>query len=169
MSLWCVCPVVCGSPSRAFGSVCGPKATFPSTAVPRFPGPAGDGKYVPPQTHKSSSPSSTQVLLWLFSEALSHPPSLLLCAVCAMWCSNCWSQPDSREFQVRGLNYMNDKVKVPSLQAAYNLLGVDLLLSDTKVHLLTHPPTHILSIHPSIPRLGDDSTQLAGSPSLFTA
>jgi hypothetical protein len=28
---------------------------------------------------------------------------------------------------------MNDKVKVPSLQAAYNLLGVDLLLSDTKV------------------------------------
>lgn len=34
---------------------------------------------------------------------------------------------------MRGLNYMNDKVKVPSLQAAYNLLGVDLLLSDTKV------------------------------------
>jgi hypothetical protein len=57
---------------------------------------------------------------------------------------------------------MNDKVKVPSLQAAYNLLGVDLLLSDTKVRSLTHPSTHILSIHPSITRLGERGIDPAG-------
>ena len=47
--------------------------------------------------------------------------------------SNAWSQPDATEFYVRGANYMNDKVKVLSKQGAYNLLGVDLLLTDTKV------------------------------------
>jgi hypothetical protein len=50
-----------------------------------------------------------------------------------MSCRNCWSQPDATEFYVRGLSYMTDKVKVPSQEAAYNLLGVDLLLSDMKV------------------------------------
>jgi len=46
---------------------------------------------------------------------------------------NAWSQPDATEFYVRGPNYMNDKVKVLSQEGAYNLLGVDLLLTDTKV------------------------------------
>lgn len=38
-----------------------------------------------------------------------------------------WSEPDAAAFMIRGPNYLTDKKKVPSAQAKFRLVGVDLL------------------------------------------
>lgn len=43
---------------------------------------------------------------------------------------NCWSMPESSEFQVRGPNYLSDKKKVPSDEYIFPCRGVDLFLTD---------------------------------------
>lgn len=53
---------------------------------------------------------------------------------------------------VRGINYMSDRVKVPSSQAAYNLLGVDLLLSEEKHNCASSSPSSFLSRCRRLPR-----------------
>jgi hypothetical protein len=43
---------------------------------------------------------------------------------------NCWSLPTHESFQVRGSNYLADKVKVPSKEFLFPTRGVDLFLTD---------------------------------------
>ncbi|CAM9289826.1 unnamed protein product [Phaeothamnion confervicola] len=47
---------------------------------------------------------------------------------------NCWEEPAGPTFKVRGLTYMADGKKVPSAEAAYVLLGIDLLVSEETHH-----------------------------------
>jgi hypothetical protein len=44
---------------------------------------------------------------------------------------NCWSEPAPEDFQVRGSNYLADKVKVASGAFVFPVRGVDLFLTDT--------------------------------------
>jgi len=44
--------------------------------------------------------------------------------------NNVWTEPDASSFNVRGPLYLRKKVKQPSQQSAYLLLGSDLLMSD---------------------------------------
>lgn len=54
--------------------------------------------------------------------------------------SNCWEEPASEEFKVRGKHYLTDGKKVSSVQSGYMLLGIDLLLSSTPhTHLSARP------------------------------
>ncbi len=43
---------------------------------------------------------------------------------------NCWSEPISSEFKVRGANYLRDKIKVASGPFLFPARGVDVFLSD---------------------------------------
>lgn len=43
---------------------------------------------------------------------------------------NCWSRPDTKEFHVRGPNYLSDQKKVPSGDYLFPCRGVDLFLTD---------------------------------------
>lgn len=43
---------------------------------------------------------------------------------------NCWSEPVHDEFNVRGANYLKDRIKFPSKQFLFPLRGVDVFLSD---------------------------------------
>ena len=43
---------------------------------------------------------------------------------------NCWSQPDNKEFHVRGPNYLSDRIKVTSGPFLFPTRGVDLFLTD---------------------------------------
>jgi len=43
---------------------------------------------------------------------------------------NCWSEPTYEDFKVRGKNYLNDRVKVPSGPFLFPVRGVDLFLTD---------------------------------------
>lgn len=49
---------------------------------------------------------------------------------------NCWSSPPSKNFQVRGPNYLKDKKKVPSADFLFPCRGCDLFLTD-------NPPVNI--------------------------
>lgn len=44
---------------------------------------------------------------------------------------NCWSEPDSENFQVRGANYISDKVKEASGPFVFPVRATDLFLTDT--------------------------------------
>lgn len=44
---------------------------------------------------------------------------------------NCWSQPPSTNFHVRGPNYLKDKVKIESADFVFPCRGIDLFLTDT--------------------------------------
>ncbi|CAJ1961563.1 unnamed protein product [Cylindrotheca closterium] len=54
---------------------------------------------------------------------------------------SCWSVPsDNSIFRVRGPNYLQDKVKIPSGQAPFECRGVDLWLADNPLrHIARHP------------------------------
>jgi len=54
---------------------------------------------------------------------------------------SCWSVPtDNSIFRVRGPNYLQDKVKIPSGQAPFQCRGVDLWLADNPLrHIARHP------------------------------
>ncbi|KAG5182809.1 hypothetical protein JKP88DRAFT_195737 [Tribonema minus] len=54
--------------------------------------------------------------------------------------SNCWEEPTSETFMVRGKQYLKDGKKVVSQEAAYMLLGVDLLLSADQHHHVAARP-----------------------------
>lgn len=43
---------------------------------------------------------------------------------------NCWSEPIHDEFNVRGANYLKDRIKFPSKPFLFPLRGVDVFLSD---------------------------------------
>ena len=43
---------------------------------------------------------------------------------------NCWSEPESTRFHVRGPKYLADKVKIPSGAFVFPVRGVDLFLTD---------------------------------------
>lgn len=45
--------------------------------------------------------------------------------------TNCWSQPSAKEFDVRGGNYLRDRLKVSSGDFLFNARGLDLFLTDT--------------------------------------
>lgn len=51
----------------------------------------------------------------------------------------CWSRPDEANFRVRGPNYKQDKVKVPS-KPGFDLRGVDLFLTDNAMHNIGRHP-----------------------------
>lgn len=68
---------------------------------------------------------------------------------------SCWSVPaDNTIFRVRGITYLDDKVKVPSGPSPFKCRGVDLWLTD-------NPQRHIAT-HPSVMggKLGDEDTFL---------
>lgn len=44
---------------------------------------------------------------------------------------NCWSQPTSTNFHVRGPNYLKDNVKIESADFVFPCRGIDLFLTDT--------------------------------------
>jgi len=44
---------------------------------------------------------------------------------------NCWSMPNYEQFQVRGKNYLVDRVKIPSNNFFFTARGMDLFLTDT--------------------------------------
>jgi hypothetical protein len=44
--------------------------------------------------------------------------------------TNCWSEPTYKDFKVRGKNYLNDRVKIPSGSFLFPVRGVDLFLTD---------------------------------------
>jgi Protein ENHANCED DISEASE RESISTANCE 2, C-terminal len=44
---------------------------------------------------------------------------------------NCWSEPVSTNFHVRGPNYLKDKVKIESADFLFPVRGLDLFLTDT--------------------------------------
>jgi hypothetical protein len=46
---------------------------------------------------------------------------------------HCWSQLDATTFQVRGPNYLEDKVKEPSQPAMFDLMHFDILRSNDKI------------------------------------
>jgi len=53
---------------------------------------------------------------------------------------SCWSQPDARIFHVRGTNYLQDRVKVPSSPAPLTCRGVDMWMTDSpERHIARHP------------------------------
>lgn len=53
---------------------------------------------------------------------------------------NCYSEPTASDFKVRGPNYLKDKVKIPSGNAAFPCRGVDLWLSDNAMsNIARHP------------------------------
>jgi Protein ENHANCED DISEASE RESISTANCE 2, C-terminal len=61
-----------------------------------------------------------------------HPPPLR---------TQAWSEPPAETFMVRGKNYMNDRIKVPSQQAAFRLFAVDLVNTEEPMHsgMCAHP------------------------------
>jgi hypothetical protein len=67
---------------------------------------------------------------------------------------SCWSQPDANIFYVRGVNYLKDRVKVPSGAAPLSCRGVDVWMTDS--------PERNISRHPSVlgGRLGEEDTFL---------
>ena len=44
---------------------------------------------------------------------------------------NCWSEPVSNTFKVRGPNYLKDRRKIPSDSFIFPIRAVDLFLTDT--------------------------------------
>lgn len=59
--------------------------------------------------------------------------------------TNCWSEPSSNIFKVRGKNYLRDKVKVKSPKSLFPCLGVDVWLSKED-----NPPMRHIIRHPSV-------------------
>jgi hypothetical protein len=55
--------------------------------------------------------------------------------------SSCWSEPpDPAIFHVRGSNYLEDKVKIPSGRSPFKCRGVDLWMTDNpERHIARHP------------------------------
>ena len=53
---------------------------------------------------------------------------------------SCWSKPPDDIFHVRGHNYLNDRIKIPSAPAPFVCRGVDLWLTDNaERHIARHP------------------------------
>ena len=52
---------------------------------------------------------------------------------------HCWSDPSDRctSFRVRGPNYLQDKVKIPSKEAPYKTVGLDLIKSEVSCSQFT--------------------------------
>jgi len=67
---------------------------------------------------------------------------------------SCWSEPKCDIFHVRGANYLNDKIKIPSGPAPLTCRGVDFWMTD-------NPPRHIAR-HPAVlgGQLGEEDTFL---------
>jgi len=47
---------------------------------------------------------------------------------------NAWTEPAAETFNVRGPNYLKDKAKIPSREAAFRLLTVDMVQADKPVY-----------------------------------
>jgi len=57
---------------------------------------------------------------------------------------NCWEEGDASSFMVRGLSYLKDKVKIPSIDAAYTLIGMELLASTAQhKHISSRPNSFV--------------------------
>ncbi len=56
-----------------------------------------------------------------------------------------WSEPAAETFQVRGPNYLTDKAKEPSQEAAFHLLTVDMVQAEQPIYtgLCAHPQQRI--------------------------
>lgn len=56
-----------------------------------------------------------------------------------------WSEPAAENFQVRGPNYLNDRVKVASEPSAFTLLSVDLVNTETPLYdgICSHPEERV--------------------------
>ncbi|CAL5218734.1 g448 [Coccomyxa viridis] len=67
----------------------------------------------------------------------------------------CWEEAESTTFMVRGVNYMQDKKKVPSEDSMYRLLGCDVYSFDFKIN---HIARHIQL--PAPPHLGPGAKSL---------
>jgi len=53
---------------------------------------------------------------------------------------SCWSCPKDNIFKVRGINYLKDRVKVPSSSSPFKCRGVDIWLTDNaERHIARHP------------------------------
>lgn len=72
-------------------------------------------------------------------------------APCRVWSdppplrSDAWSEPAATDFSVRGLKYMEDKKKYPSLPSAFDLLAVDLIRCQEPFYqgMCSHPNERI--------------------------
>jgi len=55
--------------------------------------------------------------------------------------TSCWSQtPRDSIFRVRGINYLNDRIKLPSAPSVFPCRGVDVYLTDDPIrHISRHP------------------------------
>jgi len=60
--------------------------------------------------------------------------------------AHCWSDPDSTTFKVRGPNYLKDKVKIQSKEAAYKLVGVDLFLTENRMENVCKRPDNFVQL-----------------------
>mmetsp|Transcript_23908 Transcript_23908/g.68066 ORF Transcript_23908/g.68066 Transcript_23908/m.68066 type:complete len:209 (+) Transcript_23908:375-1001(+) len=69
-------------------------------------------------------------------EVRTHPPSLRLDA---------WSEPAAETFHVRGANYLDDRAKAPSEEAAFRLLTVDMVQTEKPIYtgMCAHPQERI--------------------------
>jgi hypothetical protein len=58
---------------------------------------------------------------------------------------NAWSEPAAESYCVRGPNYLSDRAKVPSENAAFRLLTVDIVQADEPVYtgMCAHPQERI--------------------------
>lgn len=56
-----------------------------------------------------------------------------------------WSEPAAETFHVRGANYLNDRAKVPSEEAAFHLIAVDMVQAEKAIYtgLCGHPQERI--------------------------
>jgi hypothetical protein len=56
-----------------------------------------------------------------------------------------WSEPPAETFNVRGKNYMNDRVKVPSQPSAFRLFAVDLVNTEEPIYsgMCAHPEERV--------------------------
>eukprot|EP00339_Tiarina_fusa_P026550 CAMPEP_0117037116 /NCGR_PEP_ID=MMETSP0472-20121206/26239_1 /TAXON_ID=693140 ORGANISM="Tiarina fusus, Strain LIS" /NCGR_SAMPLE_ID=MMETSP0472 /ASSEMBLY_ACC=CAM_ASM_000603 /LENGTH=594 /DNA_ID=CAMNT_0004747049 /DNA_START=185 /DNA_END=1969 /DNA_ORIENTATION=+ len=60
-----------------------------------------------------------------------------------------WSEPSAEHFSVRGANYLNDRIKVPSAPSAFRLLTVDIVQTKTTSSSSSSPLYNGMCAHPN--------------------
>lgn len=104
-----------------------------SSAQKRAVAPLPASSISKPALHRASSAPAVEDVARLVRV---HPSPLRLEA---------WSEPTAETFQVRGANYLRDRAKVPSQEAAFRLLTVDIVQAEVPIYmgLCAHPEERI--------------------------
>jgi len=120
------------SPEVSVKSLSSPRrsvAPLPETELPSTPG----GSVPKPTLHRAST---APVVVDRARNLRVHPLPLRL---------NAWTEPAAETFSVRGPNYLADKAKFPSENAAFRLLTVDIVQAAQPVYtgMCAHPQERV--------------------------